>query len=53
MGLLSVGGLLPLAWLAWRNREQIREAIQRVREGGVKALLPQDAAAAAARPATL
>ena len=42
MGLIPVGGLLPLAWLAWKNREQIRGAIQRVREGGAKALLAQD-----------
>ena len=53
MGLLSVGGLLPLAWLAWNNREQIRGAIARVREGGVKALLPHEAASGAApTPAT-
>jgi hypothetical protein len=40
MGMLPVGGLLPLAWLAWTNRDHIRNAIHRVREGGVKALLP-------------
>lgn len=40
MGMLPVGGLLPLAWLAWTNRDHIRNAVHRVREGGVKALLP-------------
>ncbi|MEJ7730100.1 MAG: hypothetical protein WKG00_12875 [Polyangiaceae bacterium] len=39
MGLLPVGGLLPIAWLAWSNRDRIRGAVDRVRRGGVKALL--------------
>ena len=47
MGMLPVGGLLPLAWLAWTNRDHIRNAIHRVRAGGVKALLPHEASSAA------
>ena len=50
MGMLPVGGLLPLAWLAWTNRDHIRSAIERVRQGGPKALLQRGEHTATPQP---